>query len=365
MQFTIPCQTLLQPLSQVIGAVEKGSTMPILAHVKLQVTEQRLLITATDMEVELMAEAKLIEPATAGEITVSARKLMDICRNLSDDKMIKFTASQEKATITADRSRFSLMTLPVDEFPSIEEQVSNIEINLPKQQLRYLLETTHSGMAAQDARYILTGLLLSFTEQQLSAVSTDGHRLFLSKINVNNQKVSNLILPRKAVAELMRLLNDDDQSVVLSLTDSYIKVVSDEFTFLSKLIDGEYPDYSRVIPRRGSNELIVERDQLKQALVRVSVLAMDKIRGVRLQLSEQSLRISSRNPAQEEAEDELTVNYQGDSLEMGFNVSYLLDVLNTVPEGLIRFTFSDPSNSVLIESLEDEHALFVVMPMIL
>lgn len=364
MKFTIQREELLKPLQMVLGAVERRQTLPILGNVLMVVNSHQLALTATDLEVELVGRVTLNDPADAGTITVPARKLMDICRNLSDQSILDINLDGEKFTIKAGRSRFSLSTLSADDFPNLEDAPGELEFSIKNKELSHLLHCTYFSMAQQDVRYYLNGMLLEIENDLLRSVATDGHRLAVSTVKLaTNSTEQQFIIPRKGVVELMRLLDDSDDDVAVTITKNHIRVSAKDFTFTSKLIDGRFPDYQRVIPKGGDKQIIFDKDYLKQALTRVSILSNEKYRGVRVSLSNGLLSLAANNPDQEEAEEQLEVDYMGEDLEIGFNVSYILDVLSSIPTGEVRMTLSNPDSSLLLESLADEKSSYVVMPM--
>ncbi len=367
MKLTIERETLLKPLQLIAGIVEKKQTLAVLANALFVVKDQTLTITATDLEVELIARIALSAPATPGKITIPARKLIDICRNLPDAEAITITINNNKVNVSAARSRFSLATLPADEFPNVEISQNTAEFLIPECDFRFLLDRTHFCMAQQDVRYYLNGLLLEINNGYLNSVATNGHRLAWTSLaqQAANDELLRVIIPRKGVLELLKLLGQSDDKVTVSLGQNHICVESADYKLISKLIDGQFPDYDRVIPKNGDKVITLNRDSLKQMLSRVAILANEKYRGVRVQLRENLLILSANNPEQEEAEEECKLEYIGEELDIGFNVSYLLDVLSSVPTGDVKLTFSDPTSSVLLESaVEEDHSCkYVVMPM--
>lgn len=364
MKFIIDREALLKPLQMVAGAVERKQTMPILGNVLVDVNSHQLHITATDTEVELNARVTLGEPAEAGQITAPARKLIDICRSLPESASLTLTLKGEKLLVQSGRSRFSLATLPAEDFPNVDDTVAECEFTINSTLLARLIETTYFAMAQQDVRYYLNGLLLELRGSQITTVATDGHRLaFCHMAGAQDYGEQQVILPRKGVAELIRLLNQTDEDLSVSLTVNHLKIAAKGFTFTSKLIEGRFPDYQRVIPRQCPTQIEIDRDVLKDALTRASILSNEKYRGVRLELQDNLLKISANNPEQEEAEEELLINYSGKSVEVGFNVGYLVDVMNAMPEGGVNLGFTDTFNAVLIESKAEHPAGYVVMPM--
>ncbi|HZJ95087.1 MAG TPA: DNA polymerase III subunit beta [Thiopseudomonas sp.] len=365
MHFTIQREALLKPLQLVTGVVERKQTMPVLSNVLIVIDGQNLSLTGTDTEVELVARLTLEEPAQSGEITVPARKLVDICKNLPVDALIKFTVDEQRVLIQAGRSRFTLTTLPAADFPSSEESPGSLSFTVEQQQIRRLIERTSFAMAQQDVRYYLNGLLLEAQQGQLRAVATDGHRLALCTVpaqieeNVQHQ----VIVPRKGVLELARLMIEDDAIVNVVFGSNYIRATTEEFTFISKLVDGKFPDYERVLPRGGDKVVLTGRQNLRDALSRASILSNEKYRGIRWQLETGLLKIQANNPEQEVAEDEVTLDYTGEPLEIGFNVTYLLDVLSATTSEQVRIVLSDSNSSALIQEADNDDASYVVMPM--
>ncbi len=365
MKFTTQREYLLKPLQMVVGAVEKKQTLPILSHVLLEINDShQLKMTATDLEIEMVGVLALTGKPTAGAVTVSAHKLIDICRSLPDEAEVTFAVKAEKVMLTSGRSRFTLATLPAGEFPKLDEDVAKAEFSITQKDLNYLLKSCYFSMAQQDVRYYLNGLQLQIHSEVFRTVATDGHRLAVSALEGGFvQESQQLILPRKGVLELMRLLGEQETKLAIAVTPNHFKVSGENWQFISKLIDGQFPDFQRVIPRNGDKQIVLERDILKAALSRVSILSNEKIRGVKFQLNDNCLQISANNPEQEEAIEELEIPYQGEELTIAFNVSYLIDILSNIPSGEVRITLSDPSSSLLVESLVDTQSTYVVMPM--
>lgn len=366
MKFTIKREALLKPLQLVAGVVERRQTLPVLSNVLLVVEGDSLSLTGTDLEVELVGRVKLDgQAAESGEITVPARKLMDICKSLQEDNTIELRLDDRKMIVRSGRSRFALSTLPANDFPNIEEEAGSFTFFIAQSCLRRLIDSTGFAMAQQDVRYYLNGMLLEVNNHMLRAVATDGHRLALCSVDadISQQNKHQVIVPRKGILELARLLTDGDKMVNITIGGNHIRANTGDFTFTSKLVDGKFPDYERVIPKGGENIVIGDRITLRQSFNRTAILSNEKYRGVRMILNENTMKIMANNPEQEEAEEEVTVNYPGESIEIGFNVSYLLDVLSVISGDAVKFTLSDSNKSILIEETEGGDSVYVVMPM--
>jgi DNA polymerase-3 subunit beta len=365
MKFKISREALLKPLNLVAGVVERRQTLPILSNVLLVVDGDTLSLTGTDLEVELVGQVQLESPGEAGEITVPARKLADICKSLPENSLLEIGVDDQKAVLKSGRSKFSLSTLSASEFPNIEEGTGATQISLKQGQLKRLIERTAFSMAQQDVRYYLNGMLFEVAADHLRAVATDGHRLAMCTLEGDYPagEQLQLIVPRKGVLELARLLLDDEADINLVLGSSHLRASTDGFTFTSKLVDGKFPDYERVLPRSTSKQVFASRQDLRQALARTAILSNEKYRGVRWLLTDGSLQIVANNPEQEEAEEQVNVDYQGESLEIGFNVSYVIDVLGVLSSENVKVSLSDSNSSALLEEPEGGDSLYVVMPM--
>ena len=363
MKFSLSREALLKPLQLVVGVVERRQTLPILSNVLLSLDQSRLSMTGTDLEVEIVGVTDIGSGGEDGDVTVSARKLVDICRSLPEEAQIDFSSGDGKATLKSGRSKFTLATLPANEFPSVDEGEKTVEFMVPGSALKALIEATSFAMAQQDVRYYLNGMLWELNNNKLRAVATDGHRMAMCdgvcEVTVSEPVTS--ILPRKGVIELSRLLDEDEVKVAMG--SNHIRVTGGDYCFTSKLVDGAYPDYDRVLPKGGDKTVVADRAELKQAFGRAAILSNEKYRGVRILLSEGSIKMVANNPEQEEAEEEVTVAYSGEDLEIGFNVSYLLDVLNVITGSEVRITLSNSNSSALVEDAADGSAVYVVMPM--
>ncbi|MEJ2171477.1 MAG: DNA polymerase III subunit beta [Woeseiaceae bacterium] len=355
--------TLLKPLQAVIGVVERRQTMPILSNVLLVARNGQLAVTATDLEVELVAEAEVAVEA-GGEITVSGRKLLDICRALPDGSDVDISVSGEKLVVRSGRSKFSLATLPAAEFPTVEDIKAGQTITVDRTVLSRLIEKTHFSMAQQDVRYYLNGMLLETGGQHLRAVATDGHRLALCEAVIDGASLDEqqVIVPRKGVLELQRLM-DGEGALDLELGANHVRIQLDGIRFTSKLIDGRFPEYDRVIPKESANQLTADKAGLRGALQRTAILSNEKYRGIRLIIRDSGVVIQAHNPEQEEAEEELEVSYSGEDIEIGFNVNYLLDALGAVDGEEVMLSVQDSNSSCLIRQPGNNDGKFVVMPM--
>lgn len=365
MQFTVSQEAIVRPLQLVSSIVERRATLPILSMILLKAQGNQLTMTSTDMELEMIATLP-VSVEQEGNTTVSARKFLDICRALPSNASISFTAKDNKAMVKAGKSRFSLATLASEDFPDSEGANYADEISLPQSALKALLDQTSFAMASQDVRYYLNGLLLEREDNVLRAVATDGHRLALGSITSTTavDEKNSIIVPRKAILELGRLLSDSDENVTVAFSSQQIKVELPDIHFTSKLIDGQFPNYQRVLPIGGDKEVIAEREQLKQALSRAAILSSDKHRSVRINLESGLFKATVNNQEQESAEEEITIEYDGSSLEIAFNNAYLLDLLNAIPDDKVKMIFTDDNSSVLITPFDEKlDRQYVVMPM--
>jgi DNA polymerase-3 subunit beta len=362
MKFSAARETLLKPLQAVIGVVERRQTMPILSNVLLIARDGHLSVTATDLEVELVAEAA-VDTETGGEITVSGRKLLDICKALPDGTTISISLGGEKLAIKGGRSKFNLATLPAAEFPVIDDIKAGQSIQVSQADLGRLIEKTHFSMAQQDVRYYLNGMLLETSGKFLRAVATDGHRLALCQAELSGTlDQQQVIVPRKGVLELQRLMSGDG-ALEIELGANHIRIQLEGIRFTSKLIDGRFPEYERVIPKESANELKADRGAFKGALQRTAILSNEKYRGIRLVIRDSGVVLQAHNPEQEEAEEELEVEYSGEDIEIGFNVNYLLDALAAVEGDGVTLSVQDSNSSCLIRQPGNDDCTFVVMPM--
>ena len=355
---------ILRPLQTVAGIVEKRHTLPILANVLIRKTGEVVSFTGTDIEMQVQTRASIGSGSEDAALTVSARKLMDILRALPESE-VTVTLNGTKLSVSAGKSRFALQTLPAADFPTLAvgTEVTS-ETTLPQKQLKYLLQMVHFAMAQQDIRFYLNGLLLVMGPQGIRSVATDGHRLaFCAHADEAASAPAEVIMPRKTVIELLRLLGDSDEPVLVQVINHQIRISFGEVEFVTKLVEGKFPDYQRVIPTGYSKAIAINREQFAGALSRASILTNEKFKGVRLSLAPSLLKIQSSNAEQEEATEELDVDYNDAPLEIGFNVSYLLDVLANLKVDVIKAEFGDSNSSALISLPGDETFKYVIMPM--
>jgi len=364
MKFIVEREQLLKPLQQVSSPLGGRPTLPILGNILLQVTENCLAMTGTDLEMEMIARVALTQAHEIGATTVPARKFLDICRGLPEGAEIHVALDGDRILVRSGRSRFSLSTLPAGDFPNLDDWQSSVEFTLPHATLKRLIDATQFSMAHQDVRYYLNGMLFETEGEELRTVSTDGHRLAVCAMSVGQPLPHHsVIVPRKGVTELVRLLDGSETPLQIQIGSNNIRAHVGDYIFTSKLVDGRFPDYRRVLPKNPDKTLESGCDVLKQAFARAAILSNEKFRGVRLFITQNQLRITANNPEQEEAEEILDVAYQGSDLEIGFNVSYVLDVLNALKCENVRLLLTDSVSSVQIEDVASPHAAYVVMPM--
>lgn len=355
---------LLKPLQITGGIIERRQPLPILSNVLIEKSGSQFRFVSTDLEIQISTVLGTEQAPSNESITVAAKKLQEILRVLPDDSKVSLDLQDNKLQIKAGKSKFNLQTLPAADFPQVADQLKNAEkIRLKQNALRALLGAVQYAMAQQDIRYYLNGVLLVIDGAELKAVATDGHRLAYSGMALESSHAKReIILPRKTIAELFKLLSDSDDEVMLEIGENQVRMTFGGVTITSKVIDGKFPDYTKVIPSH-ANHMKLERLPVQQALQRVSILSNEKFRGVRLVLTEKNLRIVSSNSEQEEAQEDMETDYHGPGLDVGFNVNYLLDGLNNMTSQDVVFSFGDPNSSVLITRPEDENFKYVIMPM--
>lgn len=365
MHINLQRDEFIKPLSYVAGAVEKRQTLPILSFVLLRQKSGEITLTGTDLEVEIVAKVKAKQDGD-GELTLPARKLLDICRALPEGAVLDIHKEGDKAIVRSGKSRFSLLTLPANDFPDIQASQWDQTFSIEQSALRGVLTQTNFCMAQQDTRYFLNGLLFDVSSAHVRVVGTDGHRMALSESTLSDAPglpSRQAIVPRKGVHEMMRLLEDSHDKVEIGLAANHIRASTPKFTFTSKLIDGKYPDYTKVVPASQSKRVRVNREVLREALGRAAILSNEKYRGVRLGVSGNGMKISTHNPEQEEAQEEIPAEYSGDPIEIGFNVSYVIEAVSALQSKEITIGLTDANNSCTIQAPESNSPLYVIMPM--
>lgn len=364
MRFNTQRETLLKPIQQVVGVVERRQTLPVLANLLVQVKDGRLSLTGTDLEVEMRASTT-VEATEDGTTTIPARKWFDLLRALPDGVKIDLRVEGERVIMQAGRSRYTLATLPAEEFPANDEIAPAGTVSLSEGTLRKLLERTQFAMANQDVRYYLNGLLLDLRGTELRCVATDGHRMAMATATLEAPAGGDrqLIVPRKGVTELLGLFGAGDGSVTLEFSTNHIRVKREDVVFTSKLIDGRFPDYEAVIPIGADKIVKVARDALRNALQRAAILSNEKYRGVRLEVSPDSLRVVAHNPEQEEALEEIEAETKIGDIAIGFNVGYLLDALGALDDSHVQLQLRDAQSSCLLRGVDDGSTQHVVMPL--
>jgi DNA polymerase-3 subunit beta len=356
---------LLGPLSAVSGIIERRHTLPILSNVLIERSGGSLAFLATDIEIQITSRGVVDSSGEAHAITVGARKLVDILRALPEGSDVSLQQQDKRLMVKAGKSRFVLQTLPAEDFPRLAKPAGDsARFSLPQKALRRLLGLVQYSMAQQDIRYYLNGLLMVVEDRTLKLVATDGHRLAYASLALDSKLGrQEVIVPRKTVLELAKLLADSDEEVKVEISASQASFSFGSVELVSKLVDGKFPDYNRVVPVGHKNKLTVSRDVLRQSLMRAAILSNEKFRGVRWVLTDGSLKIISSNTEQEEAEETLEVGYKGDALDIGFNVNYLLDVLNNVAGSDVECLFGDAASSALMSFPNEADFKYVVMPM--
>jgi DNA polymerase-3 subunit beta len=357
--------TLLAPLQSVSGIVERRHTLPILSNVLLEKKGDKLTLLATDIEIQITTATDCAGGDGDGAVTVGARKLQEILRSLPDTAEVSLLLEDKRLLVRAGKSRFSLQTLPADDFPRMTlTEGETRQFQISQKAFRQLIGKTQYSMAAQDVRYYLNGLMLLVEGKELRAVATDGHRLAYASVEIDvDLPRQEMILPRKTVLELNRLLVDSDEPLNITLASNQVRFAFGSVVLVSKLIDGKFPDYERVVPATLKNHMTVGRQILMQAMNRAAILTNEKFRGIRVVLGENSLKLIAANAEQEEAQEEIEVQYTGDVIDVGFNVGYLLDVLNNVHTEEVQWSFNDANSSALITVPGNERFKYVIMPM--
>src|SRR5690242_1189540 len=364
MRFSTQRETLLKPMQQVVGVVERRQTLPVLANLLVQVKEGRLSLTGTDLEVEMRASAA-VDGAEDGETTIPARKWFDLVRALPDGVKVDVQVKGDRVVMHAGRSRYTLASLPADEFPTNDEIEVTDKVTLPEGTLRNLMERTAFAMANQDVRYYLNGLLMDLRGAELRCVATDGHRMAMAETALGTAVKGNrqIIIPRKGVTELLGLFEAGEDMVTIEFPTNHIRVPRGDVILTSKLIDGRFPHYEAVIPLGADKVVQIDRDIVRNALQRAAILSNEKYRGVKLEVSPNKLRIVAHNPEQEEAVEELEAKTGAADLGVGFNVNYLLDALNALHGDDVLICLRDANSSCLLRAPDSEQARHVIMPL--
>ena len=356
---------ILSILQTVSGIVEKRHTMPILANILIQKIGKNIQFTTSDLEIQIKTKAALDGDDQDFSTTVGARKVIDILRSISSDQTVTLESSQNRVILKAGKSRFTLQTMPADDFPSVKETSPFGSVfSVPQKTLKHLISQVAFSMAVHDIRYYLNGILFVVENNELRLVATDGHRLAYSSSTLENDtEKQEVILPRKTVMELSRLLSDSDDLIDICFANNQARFVFNDLEFVTKLVEGKFPDYNRVIPKKQNNTVVIDRLKLLACLQRTAILTSDKFKGVRINIESNALKVSSSNAEQEEAADEIDIEYSGPNIEIGFNVIYLIDVLLNMSQANICFDLPDSTSSALITIPENTSFKYVVMPM--
>ena len=364
MNFTAEKRQIIEALQNAAAVAERRNTIPILANMLIKTSKNIIEFTATDLEIQIKSSAEVTSVKQEGEITVSARKMSELCKSLPDEDAVNFYVELGKLSVRAKNFQADLSTIAADNFPELEcmNELSRFEV--PSAELKRILNKTQFSMGATDVRTYLNGSLLEIKEGTLSAIATDGHRLAKSTTeNLKTKESSSNIVPRRAVLELTKILQSADDSVNLVLGSNFISIISSSFTFSSKLLEGEYPNYHKVFPKGEASSLLVDKKNLQEALNRASILSNEKYRGVKFNLTQDLLKLTTNNPEQEIAEEDVKVKYEGKNLEIGFNIGYLEDVLNSMETLEVELFFYGEDSSCLLKPAGEDSSLYVVMPM--
>ncbi len=364
-ELTLSKEQMLAPLMTVAGAVDKKQSLPILSHILLKLAPNTLVLTATDLEIEMTARLSCIHEEAPADITIPAKKIIDIVRSLEDGDVFSIHCKDSGVTVKSGRSQFKLATLPAAHFPDFGDEQADLELTVPRLQLIHLLQSTQFAMSQQDVRVFLNGLLLEIDNQNITAVATDGHRMAICRMPYNsNTELQRFLVPKKGIQELLRLLNSiDDEQVVIAAGKGHFKLLTRAYSFSSKLIEARFPPYIKAIPKQQDKTILVFRDSLKRALSRIMILANEKSRAVLLHMQAGLFTLVANNQDQEEASETLETETSGEEIKIGFNASYLLDVLSILPEGMVRISMSTTDQSLLVESVHDESYQYIIMPM--
>jgi DNA polymerase-3 subunit beta len=366
MKFITKKSEIVDSLQMGASIAERRQTIPILANLKIVAMDGKIEITATDLEIQLKTVSEVKEVIEEGETTVSARKMSELCRSLPDKEALEFNLNNGKLTVSSKNFHADFATMSTLDFPELDTKEETEALSIESKTLKRLLNKTAFCMASQDVRYYLNGLLVEYKEGNINAVATDGHRLALAtsqlKEKIEEEGIRQII-PRKAVLELAKILREDNSNISLSFGNSSLRIKDINLDFSTKLIDGKFPDYEKVLPAGEPDALGVSKDNLQSALTRASVLSNEKYKGVRFELSNNSLKLTANNPEKELAEELLEVNYGGSPMEIGFNIGYLLDVLSTIESETVELNFYGEESSCLIREPGNKLEAYVIMPM--
>ena len=367
MDFYITKEEVVKSLNLTLGVVEKRQTLPILSNVLFEVDESSLKLTATDLESEISTTSTISNYKSGGKTTAPARKLSDLCRLLPDMTEIHFFLDGDNLKIETDSGKYNLSTLPSEDFPVFELEDIQSQINISSQNLKTLILKTAFAMGNQDWRHYLNGLFLLIDDKTITTVATDAHRLAMAS-SILNEAISdstNGIVPRKSINEIGKLVSDGSENALINLGQTSIAVNISGTTFVSKLIEGKFPDYEQVIPSGESSLLIVDRKKLSESLGRVSVLSSEKYKGIRIITNKNSLNISANNPEKEQGEENLTCEYEDEEVDIAFNVNYLQEILSTLDSEKIEINFFGSDKSCLITDPNSDNLKYVVMPLLI
>ncbi|WP_419419727.1 DNA polymerase III subunit beta [Legionella sp. D16C41] len=364
-EIAIPKNELLPRLLMVAGAVDKRQSLAILANILITIKQKRLVLTATDLEMEISAFLNCDECLMEGEITVPAKKFIDIIRSLDEEAIPTIKLDENAVVLKAGRSKFKLATLPAEQFPNSDQEQPDIELTLPRAELLWLLQSTHFAMSQQDVRVFLNGLLFELEGNAITTVATDGHRMAICKhLSQQTFPSQRLLIPRKGIQEMLRLLNSiNDETISVIAGKNYFCLITEDYKFNSKLIEARFPPYIKAIPTNNDKFTLIEKDLLKRSLQRIMILAHEKSRAVLLHIQSSGVTLVANNQEKEEATEWLEANVDGQELKIGINASYLLDVLNILPGNFVRLSMSTTDRSILVESLENEQYQYIIMPM--
>ncbi|WWO95539.1 MAG: DNA polymerase III subunit beta [Candidatus Dasytiphilus stammeri] len=364
MQLIIQRESLLQPLQKISRILNHKPLLPIVNNVLLKITNNKLCLTVTNLEIEIFTHILLTEQHTIGTSTVSAKKLLDICRYLPEKANINISLINNRIFLSSGRSKFYLSTLPVKSFPTLEDWNTKIEFSIQANIMKHLIEATHFCMSYQDIRYYLNGLLLEIKDNFLYSVATDGHRIAICKMEIIKiLPKSSVILPRKFIIELLRLLKEDDSLLKIQIGTNNIRIHIKDYIFTSRLIDGTFPNYSHILHKNYDKIIVINREILKQSFLRISILCNYTLNEVHLYITKNELKIITSNLSQEEGEEKLPISYEGDDIRINLNINYILDVLSVLKCDTIKISLLDSMSSIQINDIDNDSTIYVIMPM--